>query len=254
MEAPKYIFARTFYWIPVLAAVAYIYWSGSDNGLRKVDDVASVLTSGPPAPEVRAKAGETSTGGLTAVHRGGQRTDLVPQIKRELVRVGCFAGPADDVWSAEARAGAKAFGEHIAAQIATDNPGRILLTLLQGFRGTACALTCPVGMTAGADGICRTPEPSAAVQSPALPAASATAPKAVASAPTASTDGPAPRKPAATAADPPQAARATTPTAGTARLRSPRRGKPDGGPYGIEMTRYIGRPGLVPRPALAAAR
>jgi hypothetical protein len=94
------------------------------------------------------------------------RDELVRSIKRELARVGCYAGPLDADWGEAAVTGVKAFSHHLGLPIKDEAPHHVLLTLLEGYRGAACRLTCPTGLIAGSDGVCRSTTTTASAPSP----------------------------------------------------------------------------------------
>lgn len=74
-----------------------------------------------------------------------QRRDLVRDIQRELRRVGCFDAEADGQWNTVSRRAMGAFTQRVNATLPFEEPDFILLTLVQGHKGTACGKSCPAG-------------------------------------------------------------------------------------------------------------
>lgn len=237
--------------ITLLAGGALALWSTSDDGMRRIDDIASVTTGGAPLAVALGKSSEPPRP-LTqeTTRRERDRAAVIPQIQRELARVGCLTGPIDGIWSEVTRVGIQAFGEHISAAIAADTPDHVLLTLLQGFRGTACAYICPAGMTAGSDGICRAPQQTAAVvEPPTLPQPLTPAAKESTVAKLERDVPPPQLKPAATRpAKPPVDPAAES----RVRIKLAIRAKPERADDGLDVSGYISRPDPIGRPTAVA--
>lgn len=66
---------------------------------------------------------------------------LAREIQRELKRVGCYGGEINGRWTPATRAAMKAFVDDANARLPVDTPDQVLLSLVQGERGTACAVT-----------------------------------------------------------------------------------------------------------------
>jgi hypothetical protein len=85
-------------------------------------------------------------------------SSLVASIQRELTRVGCYAGEADGSWTNHTKVAMRAFNDSVHVSLGTDQPDYILLTLLQGHSGKACARACSGGMNPSAQCIDKTIE------------------------------------------------------------------------------------------------
>jgi peptidoglycan hydrolase-like protein with peptidoglycan-binding domain len=66
-------------------------------------------------------------------------TALARQLQSELKRVGCYDGEISGVWTPRTREAMKAFTTRVNATLPVDKPDHILLALLQGHHGVACA-------------------------------------------------------------------------------------------------------------------
>lgn len=84
----------------------------------------------------------------------GDRASLARELQRELKRVGCYSGEISGVWTTSSRMAMKAFTDHANATLPIDNPDYILLSLVQGHKGTVCGAPCPTGQTATEVGRC----------------------------------------------------------------------------------------------------
>jgi hypothetical protein len=156
-------------------------------------DSANVVVSPPPQGDISiTPAGETTPGAIVAsgqaVLRAGRspaadepapppelatlapRTALGPpqkegplppdriwlgrELQRELVRVGCYEGELNGIWTPAARKAMKAFTDRVNAALPTDEPDYILLALVQGYRDKVCGMTCPAGEGLSEGGRC----------------------------------------------------------------------------------------------------
>ena len=79
------------------------------------------------------------------------KASLARQLQRELVRVGCYSGEINGVWTTSSRMAMKAFVDRVNSKLPIDAPDPILLSLLQGQRGEVCGTSCTVSQ-ATADG------------------------------------------------------------------------------------------------------
>jgi peptidoglycan hydrolase-like protein with peptidoglycan-binding domain len=104
-----------------------------------------------PAPALRPAVKPPSSSAPTAP---GDTGTLARQLQSELKRVGCYDGDVHGVWSKSTRAAMKAFTERVNARLPVDKPDHILLALLQGHQGRACAVACGEGQVPHADGRC----------------------------------------------------------------------------------------------------
>jgi hypothetical protein len=146
-----------------LAGVAY--WSGAgipepqasrQRAAAQTHAAVAIEPKYAAAPAAASvPAAEIVVAQLSDAGRALSRDEMVVAIKQELARVGCYAGPLDTSWGETAVVAIRAFSEHLDLPIKNDEPHHVLLTLLQGYRGAACRLTCPRGQTVGSDGVCR---------------------------------------------------------------------------------------------------
>src|SRR5207249_6454440 len=63
---------------------------------------------------------------------------LTRNLQRELQRVGCYSGDIDGMWTPATRSAMKAFTDRVNAALPSDQPDRILLSLVQGHQGNVC--------------------------------------------------------------------------------------------------------------------
>lgn len=73
------------------------------------------------------------------------RVEITRDLQRELKRVGCYAGDVTGKWTAASRAAMSEFMDRVNATLPAEEPDYILLTLVQGYAGTACGGSCPAG-------------------------------------------------------------------------------------------------------------
>ena len=66
-------------------------------------------------------------------------TALTRQLQSELKRAGCYDGEISGVWTPRTREAMKAFTTRVNATLPVDKPDHVLLALLQGHQGVACA-------------------------------------------------------------------------------------------------------------------
>ena len=92
---------------------------------------------------------------LAKPHDERVRRRLARSIQVALRRVGCFEGETDGQWSVETRASMKSFTDHVKVRLPLEAPNYILLTLLQGYKATACERSCPTGQVQLGDGRCK---------------------------------------------------------------------------------------------------
>ena len=91
----------------------------------------------PTAPLTESKG---STGELS----------LVRDLQHGLIRVDCYEGAANGIWTGPTRQAMKKFIDQVNARLPVDKPDAVLLALLQGHRGRACGV-CPAGQEVSAD-------------------------------------------------------------------------------------------------------
>ena len=84
----------------------------------------------------------------------GDRASLARELQRELRRVGCYDGELNANWTPATRKAIKAFIDRVNAKLPIDEPGHILLALVQGHRDRACGVPCPSGQGLADDGGC----------------------------------------------------------------------------------------------------
>ena len=73
------------------------------------------------------------------------RAGLASALQRELQRVGCYDREINGVWTTSSRMAMQTFLERVNAALPFDEPDVILLSLVQGYKGTACGRSCPTG-------------------------------------------------------------------------------------------------------------
>jgi hypothetical protein len=75
---------------------------------------------------------------------------LVRELQNELRRVGCYQGDTDGDWGPGSRRAMRAFMERVSSGSPSETPDLVQLTLVRGFRGTACSASpVPGQMVAG---------------------------------------------------------------------------------------------------------
>jgi hypothetical protein len=84
----------------------------------------------------------------------GNRTALIRELQKELIRVGCYDGEISGVWTTSSRRAMRDFTDRVNAKLPIDEPDQILLSLVQGHRQKACGVACPTGQEAAAGGRC----------------------------------------------------------------------------------------------------
>ena len=99
--------------------------------------------SGPPRKQTSSKPSSDE-----------QRRNLVRDIQNELRRVGCFDAEADGQWGSASKRAMAAFTERVNASLPFEDPDFILLTLVQGHKGSACGKGCPAGQGMNDTGRC----------------------------------------------------------------------------------------------------
>src|SRR5215475_10451349 len=131
----------------VLAAAAVClcvlsYATGWPQGSRYAEpdpQAAIVLAQGAGLPRTRASMPVLPTPAPRDMEA------LVREIQRQLIRVGCYHGEVSGKWSAQSRLAMQAFTEQVNAKLPVDRPDQILLRLIEGHQGRACAATEPKG-------------------------------------------------------------------------------------------------------------
>jgi peptidoglycan hydrolase-like protein with peptidoglycan-binding domain len=73
-----------------------------------------------------------------AVPRERPHPELVRELQREMKRVGCYQGDVDGDWGPASRRAMRAFMNHVSSTIQSESPDLIQLTLVRGYRGSAC--------------------------------------------------------------------------------------------------------------------
>jgi hypothetical protein len=101
-------------------------------------DPTAVVVSLPQRPPPPAAGWQPSDSISVPGHIGS----LTGRLQTELKRVGCYEGEIDGVWRKPTRLAMKAFTDRVNARLPVDKPDHILLALLQGHQGRACALAC----------------------------------------------------------------------------------------------------------------
>jgi hypothetical protein len=77
-------------------------------------------------------------------HSGGtpDRTRLVHDLKKELARVGCEPGPADDAWGEKAKLALSEFAKHAQVALVTLDPSATTLEAVRHERARVCPPIC----------------------------------------------------------------------------------------------------------------
>jgi hypothetical protein len=104
----------------------------------------------------------------TIVANDIDRTALVIKLRRELKRVGCYAGSGSGDWDDPTRRAMAAFDARIGARLSLKAPEPKFLTLVASYRNRACGPPCPLGHLPDANGKCTVP-PQFAIADPATP-------------------------------------------------------------------------------------
>ena len=97
--------------------------------------VVVTVSPRPNQPAVQPAPRQPSTG----VGLPQDPTALARQLQSELKRVGCYDGELSGVWTPRTRVAMKAFTDRVNATLPVDKPDHILLALVQGHQGIACA-------------------------------------------------------------------------------------------------------------------
>jgi len=74
-----------------------------------------------------------------AIETPGDRVFLTRALQFELKRVGCYSGDINGVWTTPSRMAMKSFTGHVNASLPIDTPDYVLLSMVQGHQGQACA-------------------------------------------------------------------------------------------------------------------
>jgi hypothetical protein len=119
----------------------------SDSGEEIASVSVSQRTSGPPPALVALPK-------PAAKPMPSDFPSLAREIQRELKRVGCYRGEINGLWTPSTRVAMEAFVDDANAVLPVDKPDQVLLSLLQGERGTACDSSCPPGQQQTPDGAC----------------------------------------------------------------------------------------------------
>jgi hypothetical protein len=101
--------------------------------------------------------------------------DLIRNIQKELIRVGCSASAPDGGWGNKSKSAVEDFSRYSKIKLASLDPSPNLLTTLQAYGGRVCPLvcgarydargescvlkTCPKGMSLNGTGSCYAPPP-----------------------------------------------------------------------------------------------
>jgi hypothetical protein len=81
------------------------------------------------------------------------RVTLVRELQRELIRVGCYSGPLNGVWTTSTRTAMKSFIDRANAILPVEEPDAILLNLVRSHQGQGCR-SCPAGQSLAKSGRC----------------------------------------------------------------------------------------------------
>jgi hypothetical protein len=81
------------------------------------------------------------------------RVTLVRELQRELIRVGCYSGPLNGVWTTSTRTAMKSFIDRANAILPVEEPDAILLSLVRSHQGQGCG-ACPAGQSIAKSGHC----------------------------------------------------------------------------------------------------
>lgn len=122
---------------------------GANTTLVEISRAANPPTSSRAAPLSLSGAGATREAASEQSTRAGRpavpdgAADLVREIQIALQQAGCYKGPVDGLWGAGTRAGVARLGQHIRADLRTDEPSYILLALARRQPARACPTSHP---------------------------------------------------------------------------------------------------------------
>ncbi len=99
---------------------------------------------GAPVPAARPRNSEFSS----------DKVGLARHLQRELMRVGCYSGEINGVWTTSSRMAMKAFVDRVNSTLPIDTPDPILLSLVRGQRGEVCEMSCAAGQSMSGGAAC----------------------------------------------------------------------------------------------------
>ena len=111
-----------------------------------------------PAPATRSRSSEFSS----------DKASLTRQLQRELMRVGCYSGEINGVWTTSSRMAMKVFVDRVNSTLPIDSPDPILLSLVQGHRSEVCEGSCPTGQSTAGGAACVAKAATAKTHEPAI--------------------------------------------------------------------------------------
>jgi peptidoglycan hydrolase-like protein with peptidoglycan-binding domain len=82
------------------------------------------------------------------------RTTLMRELQKELIRVGCYTGSVNGIWTPATRQAMKVFTDRVNAALPVNEPDLILLALVRNHPEKTCGGSCPAGQSLAADGQC----------------------------------------------------------------------------------------------------
>jgi hypothetical protein len=121
-----------------------------------VETAALETPARPPGTWTAVVTASAGQGRMTSpkASDGTTRAHLTRDLQQELQRVGCYAGEVNGMWTPSTRRAMGSFMDRVNATLPLDEPDYILLTLVQGHRGSVCGARCPSGQSVGTDGRC----------------------------------------------------------------------------------------------------
>lgn len=127
---------------------------GQHQAGSATSEQVTVVVAVPPRPDRPAAKTASPPQSPSTSPAPGDAGSLTRLLQSELKRVGCYDGESHGVWSKSTRLAMKAFTERVNARLPVEKPDHILLALLQGHQGQACAVACGEGKMLHADGRC----------------------------------------------------------------------------------------------------
>lgn len=162
------------------AAVAWLPAINDEEQLQKLTSIASGSPGStqhaaapdvdPPPLAVTSAATRLAIKPPAADDQSEGGSELVSELQKQLLRVGCYKGPIDGQWNAATRRAVARFNDRIKLQISLDTLAPQVLPRVRSFRERACGTPCPPGTAPDDDGACMTLPTVAAAAPDAGPA------------------------------------------------------------------------------------
>lgn len=100
---------------------------GTIEAVAQIPSATTILPAAAGQPSAPAKPGN-----------GVARRELVLNLQRELIRVGCYGGTASGTWTLSSKRAMSAFLERVNASLPVEEPDYVLLALVQHQREVVC--------------------------------------------------------------------------------------------------------------------